>query len=127
MVSRQDLGQTRTRGLTRLALARDRHQSPEPIKTSAMVMVSGSGIAAGGGDVPSPVGDVPSPVGANTSGPVAEGGGSVDAEVDEEGVAGVDVDGGGVSCSGSTVEPGFEFGVTVGGVSIASSSRPTRG
>ena len=46
-----------------------------------MVMVSGSGIAAGAGDV--------LPVGGSVSGAVAEGEGSVDGDVDEEGVAGV--------------------------------------
>ena len=57
---------------------RARHQSPEPTSISAMVRVSGSGIAEGGGDVV--------PVGDNTSGPVAAGGeGTVDVDVDEEG------------------------------------------
>ncbi len=85
-------------------------------------MVPGSGIAAGAGDVP----DVPV-VGDTSSGPVAEEEGSVDAEVDEEGVAGVDVVVGGISCSGSTAPPGFDVGETLVGVNIDFSSRPTRG
>jgi len=84
-----------------------------------MVMVSGSGIAAGAADVLA--------VGANTSGAVAEGEGSVDVDVDEEGVAGVDVDVGGISCSGSSAPPGFAVGETLVGVNIDRNSRPTRG
>jgi hypothetical protein len=50
---------------------------------------------------------------------------SVDGDVDEDGVAGVDV--GGISCSGASVEPGFELGDTTVGVNIDSRCRPTRG
>jgi hypothetical protein len=84
---------------------------------SAAVKVPGSGIAAGAGDVPAG--------GVNISGAVDEAEGTVDADTDDEGVGGVVV--GGVSCSGSSVEPGFELGGTIVGVSILSSARPTRG
>ncbi len=96
---------------------RDRHHRLEPIRTKAIVTVSGSGIAEGAGDVPS--------VGVTVAGAVEDGVEIVVAETDDVGVAGVDV--GGTICSGARVTPGFVTGVIPVGVNIDSKVRPIRG